>query len=102
MPKKKLSRLNFPLEIENPANAPTTGDLFPLGSPCVGRALLCLTPGLSRLLSPSLSPVLGILGSVFWNLSRKWVTQQKIKHAWLGYLCLHNNHPKREGENQQP
>ena len=64
-------------------------------SPATTVHLAFLSVLLSLLLTLSLSSVLGILGLIFWNLSRKWGTwEKKIKRACLSYLLLPNTPPQ--------
>lgn len=87
----KLSTLNFDFEIYSSFNPQPWGSFYCQRTLC--GSLLFPAHTLSHLLSPSLSPVLGILGLGFWNLGRKWVTQQEIKQAWRGYLPYIINTP---------
>lgn len=73
--------------------------LFTVTSPHAATVHLAvfslLSVVLSVLLTAWLASVLGILGLIFWNSSRTWVTwQKKIKRACFSYLLLHSKPPQ--------
>ena len=94
--KKKLLNLNLDIcKYKDPLTPQPWGPFGFRYSPATTVHPAFLSVLLSLLLTLSLSSVLGILGLIFWNLSRKWGTwDKKIKCACLRYLLLPNKPPQ--------